>query len=183
MSPPNHYRTLGLPSTTNGQHLTVQDVKLAYRRALLMYHPDKATGLPTPAPSPRQSPAAQSNLRPTVDQITLAFKVLSDPTLRREHDRELSLSPESASQAGGEGLDEAAIGLETVDLDDLEYDDNEEIWYRSCRCGQARGFTVTETELEKEEKTGLVVVGCRGCSLSLMVGFGVVEMDEQKEEG
>ncbi|KAJ9645064.1 Diphthamide biosynthesis protein 4 [Coniosporium apollinis] len=183
MGPPNHYHTLGLPSTPSGQHSTAQDVKLAYRRALLSHHPDKATGLPTPAPSPRQSPSEHAAARPTVDQITLAYKVLSDSTLRREYDRELSLSQHTPSHKGGGGLDEAAIGLEPVDLDDLEYDDDKGIWYRSCRCGQARGFTVTEVELEKEEKTGLVVVGCRGCSLSLMVGFGVVEADEQREEG
>lgn len=183
MSTANHYRTLGLSNTPNGQSLVPQDVKLAYRRALLAHHPDKAAGLPTPAPSPRQPPAARPVPAPTVDQITLAYKVLSDPALRREHDRELSLSRNNTSRKGEGWLGEAAIGLEAVDLDDLEYDEEEGIWYRSCRCGQARGFAVTEAELEKEEQTGLVVVGCRGCSLSLMVGFGVVEADEQKEKG
>ena len=63
-------------------------------------------------------------------------------------------------------------GLETVDLDDLDYDEEGGgAWYRGCRCGSVRGFRVTEEDLEKEVENGDVVVGCVGCSLWLRVTF------------
>lgn len=70
-------------------------------------------------------------------------------------------------------------GIETVDLDDLEVDEAQGIWYRSCRCGDERGFLIKEADLEEAAEDGEVSVGCRGCSLWLKVLFGVVEDDAE----
>lgn len=64
-------------------------------------------------------------------------------------------------------------GLDTIDLDDLAYDEVSESWWRSCRCGQERGFIITEHDLEQETQTGELVTGCKGCSLWLKVLFHV----------
>jgi diphthamide biosynthesis protein 4 len=52
---------------------------------------------------------------------------------------------------------------------------SEQIWYRSCRCGDERGFVIMESDLEDAAQEGEIRVGCTGCSLWLRVLFGVVE--------
>lgn len=155
----NHYETLGLSRRQFDVSLTAQDVKQAYRRALLQHHPDKLD---------ETQVAASSQ---TVDAITLAYKALSDPRAKAEYDCALRLS-QARNQTGDKIFH---TGLDVVDLDDLDYDDGSEIWWRACRCGQERGFVVTEQELEKESQFGELTTGCRGCSLWLKVLFGVEE--------
>lgn len=82
-----------------------------------------------------------------------------------------------------------------MDLEDLSEDGNEDggVWFRGCRCGDERGFLVTEEDLERgvdaenEGKgttgRGEVVVGCRGCSLWVRVVFAVQDDDEEGEGG
>lgn len=82
---------------------------------------------------------------------------------------------------GAQSKEEWKTGIETIDLDDLNMDEDEtkeHTWYRGCRCGEERGFVITEGDLEDAAQDGEVTVGCRGCSLWLRVLFGVVEEDE-----
>lgn len=164
----DHYATLGLSSRRYDTALTPQDIKQAYRVALLRYHPDKASE--SHAKVGKQAETAHS-----VDAITLAYKTLSDPALKAEYDRELRLiaAKESKKQDGV-----SYTGLDVVDLDDLQYDEAAGTWYRSCRCGQERGYIVTEEELEKDAKYGELITGCRGCSLWLKVLFEAETGDE-----
>jgi len=154
----DHYDVLALtPPHSTHENVTDQDVKLAYRCALLLHHPDKS------------KPSQAS--RPTVDQITLAYKTLLNPTTRAEHDRLQALKFTSTaffSQA-------SHPGLETVDLDELLYDEGEGVWYRGCRCGKERAYVVTEEELEANVGHGELATGCQGCSLWLKVTFAVAE--------
>ena len=195
-----HYAVLGLPQRP--ATLRKADVKLAYHRALLKHHPDKS-GASTPSDH-QKSPKSMSNadsesLRNTytVDEITAAYKVLSDPVARAEYDRSLRLSGSSSSLGTGEKDREEGsfrTGLEIFDLDDMhaevsslpqQQDGKEEvrrgnadegtIWYRSCRCGDEKGFLVREADLEREIERGEVMVGCRGCSLWAKVLFAVDE--------
>lgn len=126
----------------------------------------------------------------TIDEITTAYKTLSDPVARAEYDRELRLSRRNRPDAGdggsdglghGNGDDVFHTGLETVDLEDLGYADGagEGYWYRNCRCGDLKGFFVTEGDLEREVEAGEILVGCKGCSLWLRVLFAVVEDGEE----
>lgn len=161
----NHYDTLGLSRRQFDASLTVQDVKQAYRHTLLQHHPDKINDNNTTSQN-------------TVDAITLAYKTLSEPALKTEYDRELRLS-QSRSE---EGNKTSFTGLDTVDLDDLQYDEVKNEWWRSCRCGQDRGFVVTEDELEKDSHLGELITGCRGCSLWLKVLFGVEDDDENDSD-
>lgn len=203
MTKPDHYEILNLPFPNPG--LSKTTLKLAYHKALLKHHPDKSTtptpavsNLPSPSPSPSTSPSTPppstkgpASAAYTIDQITSAFKVLSDPALRPEYDRSLRLSRSRQNGASGDRNgdgDTFHIGLEIVDLEDLTYDEAGEdfvCWFRGCRCGDERGFLVTEEDLEREVESGEIVVGCRGCSLWVKVVFGVEEGDGEggKEKG
>jgi diphthamide biosynthesis protein 4 len=177
---PNYYTTLSLSARRYDPTLTPAEVKAAYKRALLQHHPDKKS---TPSP-----PQSRNNI--TIDSIALAYKILSSPSLKAEYDSHLQQSSRSHNNKpnnnntnpDSEDEDEESdiifrTGLETVDLDDLDFVEDskadQETWTRSCRCGDDGGFVVTEKELEANAEDGEVIVGCRGCSLWLRVLFGV----------
>lgn len=171
-----HYEVLGLSTgACTNRALTPQLIKAAYRRALLQYHPDKVHQILPNATANASNPSSSSPLF-SVDQITKAYSVISTPKLRAEYDRELALQPNNA--ALGNQADVFRTGVEIVDLDDLEFDEKDEAWFRGCRCGDDRGFLFREEDLEEAANDGELNVGCKGCSLWLRVLFGVVEGDD-----
>lgn len=195
------YEILGLPFTSAA--LSKQQIKVAYHKALLRHHPDKAgaafAAKSSPTSSRNENEARISTSRTyTVDEITAAYKTLSDPYLRVEYDRSLRLQRLRGGvggdrDGGNNGGDVFHTGLEVVDLDDLNYEDGEgeegkeeeeagAFWYRGCRCGDERGFLVTERDLEREAERGEIVIGCRGCSLWMKVLFAV-EMEDEDAPG
>lgn len=176
LSSPSHYEVLNLtPTILNSQHDPSTLIKQAYRRALLRHHPDKAAAAATPSVSSSVSPSSQT--RPshsqlyTIDQITQAFTILSSPRQRSTYDASLRLTRAN----GDESQARFQTGIENVDLDDLQFDEGEERWYRPCRCGNDRGYSFEETDLEEVEHEGVLMVGCHDCSLWLKVHFAVVE--------
>ncbi|KAK3341585.1 hypothetical protein B0T25DRAFT_346567 [Lasiosphaeria hispida] len=163
-NPPTYYEILSLsPSTLTAHSDPSSLIKRAYRRALLNHHPDKK---PTPATTTW-----------TVDQISTAYAILSSPFQRRAYDALLAsqaTTPTNAQKA------QFQTGIEPVDLDDLSFASspagNE--WYRSCRCGNPRGFRLGEDDLEEAADLGELMVGCADCSLWLRVQFAAVEEEE-----
>ena len=151
----DHYSILDLPP--ENKLLDEKALKLAYRRALLLHHPDKTS--------------TTSKSKPSVDQITAAYKTLSDPTSRSAYDRKGTLKSSQTSETSSN----PHTGLETVDLDDLDYDDAQGTWYRSCRCGKRRAYVITEESLEVNVDCGEIIVGCQGCSLWLRITFAAAE--------
>ncbi|GAB7359349.1 hypothetical protein MBLNU230_g6000t1 [Neophaeotheca triangularis] len=158
----DHYAVLGLTGK-EGKSLSAQEVKQAYKRALLAHHPDKS------APPKSGSSQKPGGRKVTVDDIALAYKILSEPRLKAEYDHSLN----ERAVNGGSSDQVYHTGLETVDLDDLEMDEHSVSWTRGCRCGKANAYVVTETELDKNLADGELITGCRGCSLWLRVLFGV----------
>jgi diphthamide biosynthesis protein 4 len=178
----DYYEILNIPSSSAGNLpiISKQQLKNAYHKALLKHHPDKYSPSPTPTPGGRESNVY------TIDDVTNAYKVLSDPVLRAEFDRDLILQRKSFHQAAGNSDDVSFhTGLEIIDLEDMNEQDDDATgslnWYRGCRCGDAKGFIVTEDELEAEAQHGEILVGCRGCSLWIKVLFAVE--DDRQEEG
>ena len=160
----DYYQLLGLEHKRTAAVLSSQEVKAAYRRALLQHHPDKQSS----APPKRPAKHGERN-SVTVDDIALAYKVLSEPSLRAEYDLWIN-----SRDSNGDVKDRVhRTGLETVDLDDLAFDPASSLWSRGCRCGEQRGYIVSESELEKNADDGELIVGCKGCSLWLRVLFGV----------
>ncbi|CAF9915571.1 Diphthamide biosynthesis protein 4 [Imshaugia aleurites] len=159
----NHYEVLALPTNpSTNRSLTDRDIRHAYRRSLLLHHPDKTRPSLTSPPSSQQ----------TIDAITLAYKMLIDPSTRSEYDRSLIASSSTATRAP---FQPSHAGLETVDLGDMGYDANEQMWYRGCRCGKDGAYVVMEEELELNAEYGETITPCQGCSLWLRVTFAVVE--------
>ncbi|KAL2180447.1 uncharacterized protein P884DRAFT_255596 [Thermothelomyces heterothallicus CBS 202.75] len=210
---PTYYEILNLsPSalTSLDEPAAASLIKRAYRRALLRHHPDKksctsssSSSSPPPSSLPSSLPASAPGY--TIDQISAAYATLSRPALRQAYDRSLlvlqsqrhrpsSLAPSSATEspgAGGGGAADFQTGIETVDLDDLDYEekgrgrDSETTWYRPCRCGNPRGYQFGEADLEDAADLGELMVGCADCSLWLRVCFAVLDDDDdgQDEKG
>ncbi|KAI9751635.1 MAG: hypothetical protein M4579_005982 [Chaenotheca gracillima] len=187
-STPNHYALLGLRDPSSA---STKDIKIAYKRALLLHHPDKLSNQHHQQGERISSKDSSSNKldqkHPTsIDSIKHAYTILSTPTLRAEYDRVLRLQrPIHNPIAPSPGTPDPTpfqTGLETIDLDDMYYDAEKEIWSRPCRCGKR--FVVTEGELEEEAEYGVLLAGCGGCSLWLEVMFEMIgEADEEGVEG
>lgn len=178
----DHYTILDLPFTESP--IPKQQLKLAYHRALLRHHPDKAPSTQhqstTTTTTTTTTPTETKDIgNYTIDSITTAYKTLSTPSLRTEYNRALRLDRLKTPTQSKTGPDEIFhTGLEVVDLEDLTEetstnDEDEMSWSRACRCGDERGFLVTEGDLDREMDRGEVVVGCRGCSLYMKVLFAV----------
>jgi diphthamide biosynthesis protein 4 len=130
----------------------------------LQNHPDKESGNPT-----------KKSERYSIDEITKAFSILSNPKSRVEYMTELKLLQSSRNADALKGTQAFRTGIEIVDLDDLDTDEAQGIWFRFCRCGDEQGFLIREADLEEASDDGEISVGCRGCSLWLKVLFGVIE--------
>ncbi|KAG4413685.1 hypothetical protein IFR04_013189 [Cadophora malorum] len=164
---PTYYEILGLPQALHDEpNLPAQTLRVAYRRALLQNHPDKS--------SSNHALNSKATIY-SIDQISEAFNTLSNPKSRTKYDQELKLQSATKQHGGVTGEQVFRTGIETVDLDDLEIDEAQSIWYRSCRCGDERGFLIKEADLEEAAEDGEISVGCKGCSLWLKVLFGVME--------
>lgn len=164
-----HYDVLGLtPALLASHHDPQALLKKAYRCALLRHHPDKARqGLSA-------GPAEGSGRLATIDEITAAYAVLSSPRERAAYDNSLRLSRD------GRPLPRFQAGVENVDLDDLLFDEVQECWYRSCRCGNEKAYLFDEANLEEVADEGELMVGCLSCSLWLRVQFAVLDEEVQQ---
>jgi curved DNA-binding protein CbpA len=158
-----YYEVLNItPATLDTSSDQTQILKKAYHRALLLHHPDKKN---------KPTPSSSSHL--TIDQISTAYAILSSPSLRQDYDKALSLSNQSTLSTTT-----FQTGIHDIDLDDLDFDDGSGQWYRSCRCGNPRGYVFGEGDLEEAADFGEVMVGCLDCSLWLRVHFAVMEEDD-----
>lgn len=182
----DHYTVLSLPFTTSST-ISKQQLKLAYHRTLLRHHPDKTSSAKDQTASTKQTPEHNGDDHPTysIDEITLAYKTLSDPSLRAEYDRSLRLDRLKIVEREKTGA-VFHTGLEVVDLEDLAFEEKENdkcFWYRACRCGDEQGFTVTEEDLEREAEHGEILIGCRGCSLWMKILFAVEDGADDGGQG
>ncbi|KAI4128125.1 MAG: hypothetical protein LQ338_002910 [Usnochroma carphineum] len=158
------YKVLALQSPKSSvPTVTQEEIKEAYRRALLANHPDKVHGLGVPR---------VKRMWYTIDEITYAYKTLSNPVHRLQHDRNLKFQ-----SSGKEDKDYGTchIGIDTLDLDELYYDCAKREWRRSCRCGDRKGFMVDEDMLQESSENGELIAECPGCSLRLRVTFAVAD--------
>ncbi|CAG1965285.1 unnamed protein product [Fusarium graminearum] len=159
-----HYQVLNITSALlDTQHDSTPLIKRAYHRALLRNHPDKVAN------------SDPSSVFFTVDQITTALNVLSSPSARVAYDAALRVSRPTGA-AGRDGSFQT--GVENVDLDDLAFDEDQECWYRPCRCGNEHSYEFREADLEEVSEEGELVVGCLDCSLWLRVHFAVLDENE-----
>ena len=123
------------------------EVKAAYHRALLVYHPDKQTPDEITVPI-------------DMDLLKQAFTTLYDPELKANYDaartaRMTQLGPRPA---------------QVISLDDFtQQGDADERWTYPCRCGG--DYVVTGETLDREEH----LVGCTSCSEVVWAGYEAIE--------
>jgi DnaJ-class molecular chaperone len=172
-SQPTHYQILQLKQ--KGGRIDHVELKMAYRQALLLHHPDKNS----PTSSISKSVGQTSNQAYSVDQITRAFKTLSSTVAKTEYDK--SLEWDTGRLNTGPKMN-CPAGVETYDLDELCYDNTADIWSRKCRCGDDRAYTLTESDLEKESEYGEIYIACQGCTLSIRVLFDTAEACTGRED-
>lgn len=183
----NLYEVLDLPVPfTRAQQdaLTAKDVKTAYRRALLRWHPDKLGGRDSHSSAVEDGKdsihAANGKGRLAVDQITHAYEVLSDPKSRRAYDESLRADA-SSKPSGGFGR-HRTTELDVIDLDDMSFDEQQGVWSKACRCGNVQGFRISEDELEgatdeQEGSQGEVLLACGDCSHHIKILFVIGDDD------
>ena len=152
--------------------LSKDDLRAAYHRALLNHHPDK-----TPHVDSSSALINRSEHEPTprysIDDIVTAYEILSDPKKRIDYDHSQEQRQDEWKTLNGH--QDTHLGVESLDLEDLEYDETKAIWSKGCRCGAEQGYILTELDLEKESQHGEIYVGCQGCSLFIKVHFAVEE--------
>ncbi|KAK4039280.1 hypothetical protein C8A01DRAFT_16740 [Parachaetomium inaequale] len=187
---PTYYEILNLsPSTLSSQedaNTSASLLKRAYHRALLTHHPDKTKSKNPSSTTPLQVEGKREPPKYTIDQISTAYATLSRPTQRQAYDRSLIVQSQQAAGGGirGSGQAEFQTGIEAVDLDDLDYQeelDGTTTWYRSCRCGNPRGYHFTEADLADAGDVGELMVGCVDCSLWLRVYFAVLDEEDDDD--
>ena len=166
---PNHFVVLALPKPSpSSPRLSDFEVRAAYKKALLLHHPDKSSS----------AKPTQVSETPTVDQITQAYRVLGTTYSREAYTCKL-LASRTPFTGPLRNVHDFQGGVEVVDLSDMQYDEQEHVYYRSCRCGRQKSYLVSETELEERIGDGEVDVGCDGCSLLIRVEFGVTNDDSE----
>ncbi|ODV90759.1 hypothetical protein CANCADRAFT_44398 [Tortispora caseinolytica NRRL Y-17796] len=140
-----YYEILGF-SSEDHKTITLDEIKKAYRAALLSNHPDKSR-----------------NGKLSVDDIQAAYAILSNQHKRSAYDQAL--------QGSNYQIYSKQEHSEVYDLDDLEYDEKLNEWFMGCRCGNKKGFTVNESILEDNIDIGEILIQCLDCSNWIKVQF------------
>ncbi|KAH8099861.1 hypothetical protein BXZ70DRAFT_894266, partial [Cristinia sonorae] len=143
---PNYYEVLAVSPTAS-----FTDIKLAYHRALLLFHPDKQ----------RQQSATSDAV--DIGLIKQAFITLSASASRAEYDATLAKRPSLSGPRPAQ-----AISLE--EFEEVGRD-GEEAWTYGCRCGGR--YYITEQDMEQ----GQHIVGCSSCSEVVWVGYELLAED------
>jgi diphthamide biosynthesis protein 4 len=141
------------------------ELKLAYRRALLHYHPDKKHASPLTKSNTFDSITSHGF---SVDQITKAYKVFSSTKEKAIYDKNLERGNRDSSTSSKANQH---AGVDTFDLEELDYADDTDTWSRTCKCGHERAYTLSGRDLESASEQGEICVQCAGCSLFIRVLF------------
>lgn len=169
-----HYEILNVtPSTSPG------DMKKVYKELLLSTHPDKTE---------QNLQNARDYMEKndiSIDEITKAYKVLSDIKLRKQYDEHLLQDgKKNGVYKFGEGVDE-------VSLDTFEFLEDKEEYCKKCpRCQTDESFKLTDDLLEeyavecegRQDGMFQVLTQCTACSLWLKVNFYAADDYEQDED-
>ncbi|KAI2629649.1 hypothetical protein GGR54DRAFT_272344 [Hypoxylon sp. NC1633] len=127
--------------------------------------------------TPNSKGPRQPRIQYTVDQIQHAYSILSDAQQRASYNRALRTAPPSQRPPSSS----FQTGVETVDLDDISFDERAGVYHRACRCGNKRGYAFAEANLEQVEDDGVLMVECLDCSLWIRVLFAAADEDSEPE--
>lgn len=125
-----------------GTDCQLKEIQKSYQKLCLLYHPDRD----------------KSKIEEFY-KIQKAYEILSNPELKKEYDLML--------------LKKNKLGpvQEVLDLDEMDYDSDDGIYSKDCRCGGA--FSVSEEQLEE----GIGGIECTNCSLCVKLLYQIVEQE------
>ncbi|XP_071567726.1 dnaJ homolog subfamily B member 14 [Temnothorax nylanderi] len=135
--PLNYYEVLGCSEDS-----TQEEVKRAYHRRLLQFHPDKNSA---------------ADIQEFHD-VREAWQILGHPQSRRMYDA-------VCKQEQLEEEEEDGPVYAHLSLDDMEESVFEDMWFYRCRCGDK--YFVDRYTLP--EKDSILQVKCNGCTLIIIV--------------
>lgn len=163
----DYYSVLALerPGSKKATTIPKEKLKAAYQQALLLHHPDRMNSARY---NDGQTQPQNGSSHYSIDQIISAYETLSDPVKKSAYDDTL-FGREAIRLKSGTGH-----GAESYDLDDLDFDESTRMWYKGCRCGNVKGYSISETQLEEASSNGEIYVGCADCSLFIRVSFQAV---------
>ena len=139
----NYYEILGV-----SQFATQEEIKKAFQKLALVHHPDKDSSDIANSPDCDQVVHESNDSNKIVD-ILRAWKVLSDPELRRQYDSVWFQRYHTNT----------VVIHDVVRLADLTMDKNGDYAFECSRCGG--GCTVCAQDVSFR----VDVVGCDSCSL------------------
>jgi diphthamide biosynthesis protein 4 len=155
MDPVDYYTILGVTTCAKST-----EIRQSYRAALLRVHPDK------------QSLQKSDSAGVEIWQIQDAYRTLSDPVLRAEHDRlwEEAKGCVKITQVNQRPANE--VSLDEFTHGEVVGNEGKVVsrWEHPCRCGGL--FAITEDELE----AGVHYIGCANCSEVIWVGYEAVDV-------
>ncbi|KAG2484231.1 hypothetical protein HYH03_016966 [Edaphochlamys debaryana] len=142
----SHYETLGVP-----RDASTNDIKDAYRAAVLKHHPDKLAGADC-------GNGAEASLADSADfkRVQQAWEVLRDPSQRAAYDSGLTLAALRATVAFQDEL--------TLDEMDAETEEGEDVYTYPCRCGDSYRLRKVDANEHPD-----IAVQCRTCSNQVLV--------------
>ncbi|KAL1918757.1 uncharacterized protein VTP21DRAFT_2779 [Calcarisporiella thermophila] len=143
-----HYELLQVPETA-----TAAQIKQQFQKLILKHHPDKQTDI-------------HSQSSDWSQRILEAYDILRRPETRTAYDAELKAKKSK----------ELGIINGEIDLDEMMYDETEDLYTYTCRCGGL--YTITEEDME----IGAEIVQCSSCSLRMRILYEIAPLEEDKPE-
>jgi diphthamide biosynthesis protein 4 len=99
------YKVLGIQEESS-----LEEIKFAYRRKLLLSHPDKVSA---------------SEIEHEISEVQEAYRILSDPIARLSYDQDLRLKR-------SKGVNAESINIKSLTQFDIG---NDVAYQKECRCG------------------------------------------------
>lgn len=145
----DHYAVLGV-----GASASHEQIRLGYHQQARCTHPDRNPGAGGAGSCARGTGTVE------FQRVQLAWKVLSDPILRREYDQK---------RLQRHLVAESAHCLETVAVSALDCVERDNVqWrYQECRCGGE--VAVSALELNECAIGDFLILPCPVCSVSIRV--------------
>lgn len=119
---------------------TFEEIKKSYQSLALQLHPDKSSG---------------ENTSIEFIELDRAWKVLRDPEIRAAYDAEQDQQL----------FKDRPIVNESLQVQELDFDEESSIYFKSCRCGGEYSITMEELVANK----GDIYVNCCECSLVIEI--------------
>ncbi|KAF8167567.1 hypothetical protein B0H34DRAFT_646716, partial [Crassisporium funariophilum] len=130
---------------------SVGEIKAAYHRALLRFHPDK-----------RDASTAPDQV--DIDLLKEAYTVLSNPELRHAYNAKTERSTYLSAPRPAQ-----VVSLEDFD-EEVGQGENDGPWRYPCRCGGS--YRISVDLMEKGEH----LIACNSCSEVVWVGYELSEV-------